>query len=60
VLGLGLPFSNKKIILLNTKQDGTGGSSIGIPSDRRREKPRNPVPNHLLEEKNHSIPNHFQ
>ncbi len=28
---LGLPFSDKKIIPLNTEQDGTDDSSVGIP-----------------------------
>jgi hypothetical protein len=36
--GIGLPFSDKKIIPRNTKQDGTDGSSVGIPSVSRKRK----------------------
>ncbi len=35
---LGLPFSDKKIIPRNMKQDGTDGSSVGIPSVSRKRK----------------------
>jgi hypothetical protein len=37
-MGLGLPFSDKKIIPRNTEQDGTGGSSVGIPPVSRKRK----------------------
>ncbi len=72
---LGLPFSDKKIIPRNTKQDGTDGSSVGIPpvswmrktSEFRaqpflgRKNPWNSVPNHFWMIKPwNSFPNHFQ
>jgi hypothetical protein len=38
VLSLGLPFSDKKIIPRNTKQDGTDDSSVGIPPISRKRK----------------------
>jgi hypothetical protein len=37
-LYIGLPFSDKKIIPRNTKQDGTDGSSVGIPPVSRKRK----------------------
>jgi hypothetical protein len=70
---LGLPFSDKKIFPRNTKQDGTDGSSVGIPSVSRkrktsefgsepflvREKPFHSKPFSIIKPWN-SFPNHFQ
>jgi hypothetical protein len=59
--GVGLPFSDKKIIPQNLEQVGTDGSSVGIPPFCRREKPLNSVSNQFSEEKNtgNSVPNQF-
>jgi hypothetical protein len=37
-IGIGLPFSDKKIIPWNTEQDGTDGSSIRILPVLRKRK----------------------
>jgi hypothetical protein len=60
-LVIGLPFSDKKIIPQDTEQDGTDGSSVGIPPVSQKKKPHNSVPNHFSKEKNpqNAVPNHF-
>jgi hypothetical protein len=61
-LYLGLPFSDKKIIPPNTEQDGTGGSSVGIPPVSRKRKTSEFRSESFSEEKKlrNSGPNHFR
>jgi hypothetical protein len=59
---LGLPFSDKKIIPRNTKQDGTDGSSLGITPVSRKRKTSEFRSEPFLGRENpwNSVPNHFR